>query len=395
MSESATDAPELPPAALASWLAEQRSFTVLDVRNRDEFESWHVSGPNVEAAHVPYQQFIAARVQGTSEELVPDGPEPVLVVCGLGRSSAEVATQLQAAGVDALNLAGGMAAWARHYEAVELPCSTATVLQYHRPATGCLSALVVGGSTGDSERTAAVIDPLRSFADRYAEDAADHDADLAYAVDTHVHADHVSGVRAVAESTGAAVVLPAGITAHDPTFESEPRLVADGDTLDLGGTAALEAVDLSGHTPELLGYRLADSAHGDLLFGGDTLFLTTVARPDLAVERGAVEGMARKLYATLSELRSLPTETRIVPGHVSESTRPDEAGRYVATLGELVARIDLLDLDESAFVERVTESLPPRPANDEQIRRINLGRETVDEETAFELELGPNNCAVA
>ena len=395
MSESATDAPELPPAELASWLAEQRSFTVLDVRNRDEFESWHVSGPNVEAAHVPHQQFIAARVQGTSEELVPDGPEPVLVVCGLGRSSAEVAIQLQAGGVDALNLAGGMAAWARHYEAVELPCSTATVLQYHRPATGCLSALVVGGSTGDSERTAAVIDPLRSFADRYAEDAADHDANLAYAVDTHVHADHVSGVRAVAESTGAAVVLPAGITAHDPRFESEPHLVADGDSLDLGGNAALEAVDLPGHTPEMLGYRLADSAQGDLLFGGDTLFLTTVARPDLAVERGEIEGMARKLYATLSELRSLPTETRIVPGHVSESTRPDEAGRYVATLGELVAQIDLLDLDESAFVERVTESLPPRPANDEQIRRINLGRETVDEETAFELELGPNNCAVA
>jgi glyoxylase-like metal-dependent hydrolase (beta-lactamase superfamily II) len=393
MSQPATDAPELAPAALASWLAEGRSFTLLDVRNRDEFESWHVSGPHIEAVQVPHQQFIAARVQGTTAELVPDGPEPVLVVCGVGEASAEVAAQLQEAGVDAHNLAGGMDAWARYYEAVELPCSTATVLQYHRPSSGCLAYLVVGGDEGDAERPAAVIDPLGAFADRYAADSAERGATIAYAVDTHVHADHVSGVREVAAAAETAAVFPESFTAHDPTFDDEPRLLADGDALDLGDVT-LEALALPGHTPEMMGLRLADPEHGDLLFGGDTLFLSSVARPDLAVEASAVSEMARTLHATLADLNSLPGDTRLLPGHVAEAAQPDESGGHVATLGDLRETIDLLGLEESAFVQRVTDSPPERPANDERIRRINLGREEVDGETAFDLELGPNNCAV-
>ncbi|WP_373189142.1 MBL fold metallo-hydrolase [Halolamina sp.] len=387
-----SDASELVPAELTSWLRERRAFTVLDVRDRDAFETWHVSGPSVEAVQRPHQKFIAARVTETTAELAPAGPEPVLVVCAVGEASAEVAEQLRGAGVDAWNLAGGMAAWARHYEAVELLCSTATVLQYHRPSTGCLSYLVVDEG---NERRAAVIDPLRAFAERYAADAAAHDASLAYAVDTHVHADHVSGVRTVAAQTGAEPVYPRGISSHEPSFEATPTLVQDGESLALGhGTIALETVGLPGHTPDGVGFRLGDSEQGDLLFCGDTLFLTTVARPDLAVESEAVDVMARTLYASLATLASMAPETRVAPGHVSESTRPDDGGRYVATLGDLRERLDLLGLDEAAFVERVTGSLPPRPANDAEIRRINLGQQAADDETAFELELGPNNCAV-
>jgi len=383
MTESQADAPAVDAAELAAWQREGRAFTVLDVRDRDEFESWHVDAP--EAVQIPHQQFIAARAKGTTEELVPDGPEPILVVCGVGEASAEVASQLHGTGVDARNLDGGMAAWAREYEAVELPFSGGTLLQYQRSSSGCLGYLLV------SEGEAAVIDPLRAFADRYGKDAADHGATIEYAIDTHVHADHVSGVRAVADATAAETVLPEGV--DERGIELEPdRLLNDGETLSVGN-AVLETLALPGHTPEGVGFRIADDEHGDLLLTGDTLFLDAVARPDLAVGEGDVEAMARQLYGSLSELLDLPEETRIAPGHVATATSADEAGRYVATIGELRERHELLSLSAGEFVEEVIESLPERPANDARIVRINLGAETADDETAFDLELGPNHCA--
>jgi glyoxylase-like metal-dependent hydrolase (beta-lactamase superfamily II)/rhodanese-related sulfurtransferase len=380
------------PADVIGWLRGGEAFTVLDVRNRDEFEEWHITGPEVEAVHTPHQQFIAARVQESTEDLLPKGPEPVLVVCGVGQASAEVAEQLRGVGVDARNLAGGMEAWARQYDAVELQWAGGTVLQYQRPSSGCLSYLVVSGHGED--RTAAVVDPLRAFADRYAAEAAEADADLRYAVDTHIHADHVSGARAVADETGAGVVLPAGVSEHGLRYDGyEPRMLSDGDCLELGD-ATLEAITLPGHTPEMLGYRLGDDEHGDLLFGGDSLFLDSVARPDLAVDgESEVASMARRLHDTLGKLSSLPEGTRLAPGHAAESTRPTDDGSYVTTLGAVRERLDVFNLDEATFVEETTESLPERPANDSEIRAINLGERSADAETAFELELGPNNCA--
>ncbi|MFW5911772.1 MAG: rhodanese-like domain-containing protein, partial [Halolamina sp.] len=91
MSRSHRDTAAVEPGELAAWQREGRAFTVLDVRGRDEFETWHVEAPDGEAVQMPHQQFIAARAKGTITELVPDGPEPILVVCGKGRSSADVA----------------------------------------------------------------------------------------------------------------------------------------------------------------------------------------------------------------------------------------------------------------------------------------------------------------
>ncbi len=389
--EQAQSPTSVDPAELATWLRRGGSFTLLDVRNREEFDEWHIGGPNVGAVQTAHQRFIAARVQETTEELVPDGPEPIVAVCGVGEASAEVAEQLRATGVDARNLAGGMEAWARQYDSVQLPVSDGTVLQYRRPSSGCLAYLVVGETT-DGERDAAVIDPLRAFAGRYAEDAAAIGATLRYAVDTHVHADHVSGVRAVANETGAEVVLPAGVSERGLDYGGyEPDFVEAGDQLALG-EATLEALALPGHTPEMTGFRLADDEHGDLLFGGDTLFLRSVARPDLAAgDETEVASLAGTLHETLAKLLSLPDETRLAPGHVGESTEPSADGYYVATLSGLRERLDLLDLSESVFIDRVTESLPERPANDAEIRAVNLGKRVA--ETPFELELGPNNCA--
>jgi glyoxylase-like metal-dependent hydrolase (beta-lactamase superfamily II) len=291
------------------------------------------------------------------------------------------------------------------YRASEVPTTAsaggATVVQYRRPASGCLAYLV---SDGDR---AAVVDPLRAFADRYVADCEERGWTLVAAVDTHVHADHVSGVRAVADRTDAGVVVPAGARERGLSYDRPVRFVADGDGIAVGETA-IDAVSLPGHTTETTGFRV-----DDLLLAGDSLFLRAVARPDLegaaagderadgsdghAGERDAADrarDLAATLYHTLhGHVLSFPDDTRLCPGHYEPGTSPEEDGTYTATLGTPRDRVAALALDEDEFVDCVAGAATPRPANFEDIVATNLGRASTDDETAFELELGPNNCA--
>ena len=367
------------PTTLAEQLRAGEPVSVLDVRNRADAEAWPLSGAAVSTVQIPYYRFVEADVTDAVDDIAREVREtlaqPILVVCGRGESSAYVAELLEAEGLDAANLDGGMRGWARVSHAVEIETDPATVVQYQRPSSGCLSYLVVSGDE------ALVVDPLRAFTDRYVADARARDADLVAAVDTHVHADHVSGVRDLGAATDADVLLPAGARERGLSFDA--RLVAAGDTIEVG-EVALDAVALPGHTTEMLGYRL-----GDLLFAGDTVFLESVARPDLEAGDEGAPDAARRLHATLSEI----DDDRIAPAHFSEAARPNDAGAYVARIEALRERLHALSLSRDEFVEYVLTDMPPRPANYEEIIAVNLGRESADADEAFELELGPNNCA--
>ncbi|AEH38567.1 MBL fold metallo-hydrolase [Halopiger xanaduensis] len=390
--EAALDDPTtIAPETLAERLRAGDELTVLDVRDRDEFDRWHIEGESVEAVQIPHMKFIQAQATGGVTDLIDDLEEPIVAVCGRGEASDHAVDLLRDAGIDAQNLAGGMDSWADLYVARELEVdlgldhesdSAATVVQYDRPSSGCLTYAIYSGDE------AAVIDPLRAFADRYAEDVAYRNAELKYAVDTHVHADHVSGVRALESRTDATAVVPEG--ARDRGLAFDAMTFEDGDELHVGD-ATLTAVATPGHTSESLSYRL-----GDVLFSGDTLFLEGVGRPDL--ERGdeGAPAAARQFYETLEDtLSELPAETTIAPGHYSDAADPrDSDGTYAAVLGDLRDRLEAFAMAEDEFVEHVTNDRPPRPANHERIVAANLGRVDVDAETAFELELGPNNCAV-
>ncbi|MDF9745634.1 MBL fold metallo-hydrolase [Natrinema salsiterrestre] len=384
--EPADEAPSIGPEELAERLRSGDELTVLDVRNRDEFERWHLTGDGVDAVQVPHAKFIQAQATGRVTELVADLEEPILAVCGRGEASAHAVGLLREAGIDASNLTGGMDAWAELYTARELEVDApATVVQYDRPSSGCLAYAVYSGGE------AAVIDPLRAFADRYAEDADDRRAELTYAIDTHVHADHVSGVRSLGDRTGATAVVPAGATDRGLAFDA--ATLEDGDELRVGD-ATLTVLATPGHTTESVSLRLEGDS--ETLFTGDTLFLEGVGRPDLERgDEGAVDA-ARRLYGTIqNRLLAQPAETTIAPGHYSDAAEPRADGTYAATLTDLRDRLAALSMDEAAFVAHATSDLPPRPENHERIVAANLGLEAVDQETAFELELGPNNCAVA
>ena len=370
---------EVTPAALAERIEAGEPVDLLDVRNRDELDAWRIEGSGVELTHVPYVQFVSASATGDPASLVDDGP--YVVVCPEGEASAEVAEMLAESGVEAVNLAGGMEGWAQVYrrERVGADATAATVHQYRRPATGCLAYAVV--SAGET----AVVDPLRAFVDRYREDAAP-DAAVEYVLDTHVHADHLSGLGDLAAAaTGATPLVSEGAAARGL---KGVETVADGDTVPVGDIE-LEVLATPGHTTGSASLRV-----DDLLLSGDSLFLEGAPRPDLQKGDDAAPELAAALFETLTErLAPLPDRTVVAPGHLPP-VAASRGGPHTARLGELRARLSAFSEDREAFVERVVASMGEPPANFERVVAVNLGREAVDAETAFELELGPNNCAV-
>jgi glyoxylase-like metal-dependent hydrolase (beta-lactamase superfamily II) len=139
-------------------------------------------------------------------------------------------------------------------------------------------------------------------------------------------------------------------------------------------------------------YLVGDS----LLATGDGLFIESVARPDLEEGDEGAPDAARMLYESLQErVLALPDGTLVAGAHFSDAAKPAADGTYTAPLGDLKERMDALSMDEAAFVELILSDMPPRPGNYEDIIATNLGQQTAADDEAFELELGPNNCAAS
>ncbi|CAI48581.1 rhodanese domain protein / beta-lactamase domain protein [Natronomonas pharaonis DSM 2160] len=359
--------------------------TLLDARMESDYEEWRIDGDTVESINIPYFEFLDEDIDDDVLASVPDD-EHVTVLCAKGGASEYVAGALADRGYDVDHLADGMNGWASIYEPHEVTGydGAGTLLQYQRPSSGCLGYFLYH----DGE--AAVIDPLRAFTDRYLDDADELGVELRYAFDTHVHADHVSGLRDLA-AEGVEAVLPGPAADRGVTYTDEVTLTQDGDTFPVG-EATIETVFTPGHTTGMTSYLVDEG----FLATGDGLFIESVARPDLEEGDEGAPDAARTLYQSLQErVRTLPDETLIGGAHFSDAAAPASDGTYTATLGALDSRMDALSMDEDEFVDLVLSDMPPRPANYEDIIETNLGQREIDDEEAFTLELGPNNCAAS
>ena len=373
------------PNGLKARIDAGESVTVLDARMPGDYEEWRIDGETVESINVPYYEFLDEEID---PEVLEDIPEDrlVTVLCAKGGASEYVAGQLATRDFEVEHLEDGMNGWARIYEAVPVEeyDGAGTLYQYQRPSSGCLGYLIVDGEE------AAVIDPLRAFTDRYIEDVGALGAELTYALDTHIHADHLSGVRELADA-GIEGVIPEASVERGVTYADDVTLAADGDTFAVGD-ATIEAVFTPGHTSGMTSYLVDES----LLATGDGLFVESVARPDLEEGDDGAPDAARQLYHSLQErVLTLPEDTLIGGAHYSDAAEPGADGTYTAPIGQLVETMPALTMDEDVFVDLVLADMPPRPANYEEIIPTNLGQRSVDDEEAFELELGPNNCAAS
>ena len=340
---------------------------VLDVREPDEFEAWRIPG----AVNIPLGSLAGRLAE------VPKGRE-VVAVCAVGARAATAVDRLASAGYDAEALEGGMGAWATVFDDAEIDVDSAQVVQIRRRGKGCLSYMVAAGGA------AVVIDPSADIA-QYTDRAAARGWTLSHVVDTHLHADHVSGARMLAEASGAVLVLNPADPFH---FGFTP--LHDGMHIAIGDDVALRVSVLStpGHTMGSTALVLGESA----IFTGDTLFLESVGRPDLA---DRAEEFAHELYTSLHDkVLTLPDGALVLPAHFSELVEVHAGAVVGEPLGSLRARLWQLDADEDTFVAWATRSVTDRPPNYVAIVAANQGGVPMDTSARLELEAGPNRCAV-
>jgi glyoxylase-like metal-dependent hydrolase (beta-lactamase superfamily II)/rhodanese-related sulfurtransferase len=371
------------PKQLKERIDDGENVFLLDTRASEAFEEWHIDGSNVTTHNVPYFEFLLGDVDEAVFDGIPDAQE-VTVLCAKGDSSEYVAGLLKERGYEVSHLARGMNGWASVYEYHEIDVGTdATIAQYQRPSSGCLSYLVVSGDE------AAIVDPLRAFVDTYRQDARALGAEIVFALDTHIHADHVSGVRHLAEETGATAILPEPAAERGVEYDTPYATAEDDESISVGA-AEIEVIHTPGHTTGMTAYQV-----GNLLFAGDGLFTESVARPDLEEGAEGAADAADELYETLQHtILELPDETIVAPGHFSDNAEADN-GTYTARLSDLKHQMDALGMDREEFVDFVQSDMPPRPSNYEEIIATNLGEREPTDEKAFELEQGPNNCAAS
>jgi len=227
--------------------------------------------------------------------------------------------------------------------------STATAavvtVQAFRSPEGCVAYLVAD----EASRTALALDPRLDQVDLLVQALADRGLRLTHALDTHTHADHLSGVRKLAQRTGATVLAHAASKLKGPV-----RRIAGGARIELGRTT-LTVLDAPGHTPD----SLALLAEGHL-FTGDALFVGGAGRTDF------MGGSASDLFDTFRAFEVLPDATVVHPGH-------DYIGRPETTIGAEKADNALLrERDRAALVARMSSKAAP-PANLPAILRHNLG----------------------
>lgn len=359
---------------LRDWLEAGRHVALLDVRPAAERADWSIPG----SQHVDaYDRLRAGDPAALAGVDLPAGT-PVVTICAAGKTSLIAAEQLRKQGIAALSLAGGMRAWSLAWNTAEVPLASgsARVVQVRRTGKGCLSYLV--GDAG----VAAAIDPSLD-PKVYCELAARFGWRIAYVLETHLHADHLSRARALAEQTGATLALPAGHGLATPFVPLE-----HGAMLELGG-ARLSVIHTPGHTPESVTYLLDQAS----LFTGDTLFLAAVGRPDLHADAAGARAKAHALHRSLQGLLALPPDTLVLPSHTSAPVAFDQQP-IAASLAEVRRATALLAANEQDFVATILARVPPTPPNHAQIIALNeRGDALPDDPTA--LEAGANRCAIA
>jgi hydroxyacylglutathione hydrolase len=226
----------------------------------------------------------------------------------------------------------------------------------------------LGNSTylvGIGDQRALVLDPPRDVSGlRQAAEA--HGLSIAYTVETHLHADFVSGSRELA-AVGATVVAARAAKVAFPH-----RALDDGDTLDLGGLV-LDAIATPGHTPEHLSYLLRDGRTPVALFSGGALLPGSVARTDL-ISPEQTEPLARALYRSLhGRILALPDDVPVYPTHGGGSfCATATSGERTTTIGRERAANPLLAVpDEDTFVARLAESFGSYPTYFTRLREVN------------------------
>lgn len=224
---------------------------------------------------------------------------------------------------------------------------------------GCASYIVACRTTGQ----AAIIDPALTI-EIYEPLLQERDFHLRYVIDTHIHADHISGARHLVEKHGAELCL------HESAKVVYPfRPLHDGEELELG-RLRLRILHTPGHRPELISILIVNpnrSPEPSMVLTGDSLLVGDVGRPDFG------GGDPENQYDSIGQLLRLPDWVAVFPGHFEGPCGKGMCGRPSTTIGFERLYNPLTRLDRHAFVDRLTDGVPARPLNMAAIEATNRG----------------------
>ena len=361
-------------STLREWLAEEKEVYVLDIRPKWQREEWWIPG----SVHFDAFDKLKENDPTALDELELSTDIPVVTVCGAGNTSLIAARKLREKGIEAYSLAKGMRGWTTAWNTaeVELEENDTRVIQIRRTGKGCLSYMI--GSGEEAIVIDASLDP-----EVYIQIASEFKLKIKYVLDTHIHADHLSRSKKLAEISGAQIFLP---TQNRLSYSFNH--LHDDETLDFG-KAKLKVIHTPGHTNESSSYLL----NGKVLFTGDTLFTNGVGRPDLKADSKELYKRTNLLYQSLKKILALPAETIILPGHTGKPVPFDNKPIY-SYMRDTIENVDTLKLPEDKFVDTIISKIPPTPPNYEKIVTLNLTGD-FDSSLSDDLEAGANRCAIS
>ncbi|HYY86124.1 MAG TPA: rhodanese-like domain-containing protein [Nitrososphaeraceae archaeon] len=400
---------EIEPTELKKKIDNHENIFILDVRTPQEYEAWKLSYEN----HQNPKLIPVDRLFMNDPNLLKEIPkdQEIVTLCAHGNRSMMAARFLNQLGYNVKSVREGMAGWNKVYDVAELPIpieSPFRIWQIRRISKGCMGYIV----SSKEDKTAAVIDPSREIYEAFLTVASENDLKIIKVIDTHQHADHVSGVAkltSIIAKDGNVEPLACFSSLEEYNGENtEIRIhyIKNGENVEISPRISLEAIHTPGHTNGSMSFLLkftydTDANKGteeksqvSYLFTGDTLFVDSVGRPDLREE---AKKYAELLYQTYHQkIVNLPENTLVLPAHFNATlTALKHAEPISETIGSLKEKIKLLSMNEDEFVHHVTDTLPSRPMNYKTIIEINKRILPFDDMQMPDLEAGPNSCAVS
>ena len=400
---------EIEPTELKKKIDNHEDIFILDVRTPQEYESWRLSYDS----HQNPKLIPVDRLFLNDSNLLKEIPKDkeIVTVCSHGNRSMMAARLLNQLGYKVKSVRGGMASWNRVSDVAEIDVPEEApfrIWQVRRISKGCMGYIVSSKEDG----AAVVIDPSREVYEAFLNVAKENGLKIIKVIDTHQHADHVSGVAKLVTTISTETNSRVGAyfssveDYHSENMEININYIKGGEQIEVSKNISLRAIHTPGHTNGSMSFLIensediptAESSHdlstNPYLFTGDTLFVDGVGRPDLREEAKKYAGL---LYETYHQLViQLPENTLILPAHFNGSSITLKHGIPIAdTIGSIKEKIKHLSMDKDEFVHFVTDTLPSRPMNYKTIIDINKKILPFDDMQMPDLEAGPNSCAVS
>jgi glyoxylase-like metal-dependent hydrolase (beta-lactamase superfamily II) len=275
------------------------------------------------------------------------------------------------------------------------------IWQSRRVSKGCMTYLVSCASKendgGGSTRSAVVIDPTCGAYEPINKIAKENNLRITNVIDTHMHADHVSGATKLAKVTGKNVYVSSiegyQIDQHEnnDTGVITVNKIRDGDKIALSNGIHLDTIHTPGHTKGSMSFRLTISDNTNYLFTGDLLFVDGIGRPDLHDKAEEFAGSHFKTYH--QKILNLPDDTIILPAHFSGSFEHEKP--VFASIGSVRNRVKVLSVSQGEFTKFIMNNIPAQSMNYKKIIDINKNMIPCDTIKVSDLEAGPNSCGIA